>query len=78
MNKDFLTEAFRSMDIINEEAFDVDMKGAEEAEDFLDKDEYELLTVIDDEAKDEEEIKSDYTGKVIIECNTCHSKLFKD
>ena len=78
MNRDFLTEAFRSMNIINEEAFDVDMKGAEEAEDFLDKDEYELLTVIDDEAKDEEEIKTDYTGKVIIECNTCHSKLFKD
>ena len=78
MNRDFLTEAFKSMNIINEEAFDVDMKGAEEAEDFLDKDEYELLTVIDDEAKDEEEIKTDYTGKVIIECNTCHSKLFKD
>ena len=77
---DFLNEAFRSLKQLNEETFDITVSDDhEEIKDFLDTDDaIDTITIIDDEAEDKEEIKDSYVGKVILDCNICHSLIYKD
>lgn len=78
----YLAEAFKSMrsdDILNEEAFTLDSKGADELKHFLDGDNVDdSVQSIDPDAKTPEELKDSYIGKVILDCCVCHSKLYKD
>lgn len=77
---DFLTNAFRSLNSLNEEVFDLSVNGEnDELKDFLDNDEeVDTLTIIDDEAENEEELEDSYMGKVILDCNVCHSLIYKN
>lgn len=78
----YLAEAFKSMrsdDILNEEAFTLDSKGADELKQFLDGDDIDdTISVIDPDAETPEELEDSYIGKVILDCCVCHSKLYKD
>lgn len=84
---DYLAEAFKALDdvedvtpCLHEEMFTVDSDGLSELADFEVESEKseDKKRVIDPEAKNEEELKSSYVGKVIIDCNQCHSKVYKD
>lgn len=84
---DYLAEAFKALDdvedvtpCLHEEMFTVDSDGLSELADFEAESERseDKKRVIDPEAKNEEELKSSYVGKVIIDCNQCHSKVYKD
>lgn len=84
---DYLAEAFKALDdvedvmpCLHEEMFTVDSDGLSELADFEVESEKseDKKRVIDPEAKNEEELKSSYVGKVIIDCNQCHSKIYKD
>lgn len=77
---DFLNEAFRSLQSLNEETFDLSVsEQPEELKDFLDDDEeIDVLTIIDDEAENEDDLEDSYMGKVILDCNVCHSLIYKD
>lgn len=84
---DYLAEAFKALDdvedvtpCLHEEMFTVDSDGLSELADFEVESEKseDRKRVIDPEAKNEEELKSSYVGKVIIDCNQCHSKVYKD
>lgn len=84
---DYLAEAFKALDdvedvmpCLHEEMFTVDSDGLSELADFEVESEKseDRKRVIDPEAKNEEELKSSYVGKVIIDCNQCHSKIYKD
>ena len=67
----YLAEAFKSMrsdDILNEEAFTLDSKGADELKHFLDGDNVDdSVQSIDPDAKTPEELKDSYIGKVILD-----------
>ena len=79
MENVYLQEAFKALDILNEEDFNLtSVNGAEDAKEFLDTDEKsDFIDVIDPEATTEEEIKDSYVGDVILDCKICHSKLYK-
>ena len=66
---DFLSEAFKSLQSLTEETFDLSQaNGQEELKDFIDTDdEIDTLTIIDDEAKTDDELKDSYLGKVILD-----------
>ena len=71
-----LTEAFKKLNLL-EDTFSLDPEGIKELDE-LEKIEREDETIIiDPEAETEEEIKDSYEGKVILDCNCCHSKIFK-
>lgn len=75
---DYLNEAFKKLEMIDEEVFDTSMYGLNHLNDFMDGDvEEESVKVIDPEATRDEELANSYIGKVIINCNVCHSNIFK-
>ena len=72
---DFLSEAFKSLQSLTEETFDLSSsEDKEELKDFIDNDvdEIDTLTIIDDEAETTDELKDSYMGKVSLDCNVCH------
>lgn len=79
MERSFLTEAFKSLSILQEEDFNMnDAKDKEEMTDFTnDAEEQEFIDVIDPTAETEEDLDDSYVGKVICDCMTCHSKIYK-
>lgn len=74
----YLSEAFKQLEILNEDVFDLDKDGLEDLRDFQDKDEEEVIDVIDPDAEDEEELKDSYVGKVILDCSVCHTDIYRD
>jgi len=79
MDRVYLQEAFHAMELLEEEDFRLDDVGVKDIIDFYDNDELNQdLDVIDDEATDETEVKDSYIGSVILECDVCHSPIFKD
>lgn len=74
----YLSEAFKELDILNEDVFDLDKDGLEDLRDFQDEDEEEVIDVIDPEAETEEELEDSYIGKVILDCSVCHTDIYKD
>ena len=81
MEKAYLSEAFRQLELLNEEDFNLSTTDGSEMKNFLDDDEdvsVMSLDVIDPEAESEEDLEDSYTGKVILDCCVCHSKLYKD
>ena len=75
----YLSEAFKRLDTLNEDTFQVSTSGLEDFAKFTDEDEFEdIVDVIDPEAETEEDLEDSYVGKVILDCCVCHSKLYKD
>lgn len=80
-NKTILQEAFKQFELLEEETFHLDNseESVEDAKEFMDaSDALDMLDVIDPEAETEEEVENSYTDKVILDCNVCHSKIYKD
>lgn len=79
MSKNYLTEAFKELDLLESQSFDVDKKGTSELEDFLEDDSLDdFEVVIDPEAETEEDLQKSYMGKAILMCDVCHSMIYKD
>lgn len=79
MDSTIFTEAFKKLELLEEEDFNIGSQaGIEDAIDFNEEEvEDNLLQVIDDEAETEEELENDYLGDVILECEVCHSLIYK-
>lgn len=76
---DYINEAFKKLDLLEEKMFDTSLNGINELSDFLDNDDTdEIIRVIDPEANTVEEVQDSYVGKVIINCNICHSHIFEE
>lgn len=74
-----LTEAFKALEMLNEETFKVSDDGIEKLKQFRDDDDIsDEIEIIDTEAETEEELQDSYVGKVILDCAVCHSKLYKN
>lgn len=75
-----IQEAFREFNLLNEaEEFTLDVSGVDELSSFLDMaggDDDTDVEVIDLEAEAKEDLKNSYMGKVIVDCNVCHSNIF--
>lgn len=76
---DYINEAFKKLNLLEEQMFDTSLKGVNELSNFMDNDNIEdIVKVIDPEAENEEDLKNSYIGKVIINCNVCHSHIFEN
>ena len=74
-----LTEAFKVLDSLTEDTFDLDQAGIAKLSDFEDDNfQDDTISVIDAKANTEDELKNSYVGKVILDCQVCHSKQYKD
>ena len=83
MGNNYILEAFKEFDLLEdtENEFPLDPAGMEDLSSFLDyagEDDDNYVDVIDLEAEAEEELKQSYVGKVILDCNICHSHVFLD
>lgn len=79
MSMDYINEAFKSLSLLNEEAFDTSLDGLNNLSDFMEQDDVEdVVKVIDPEAESTEDLSDSYIGKVIINCNVCHSHIFEN
>ena len=75
----YLSEAFKRLDALNEDTFAINDNGLEDLVKFRDDDELDnSIDVIDPEATNDEELQDSYVGKVILDCCVCHSKIYKD
>lgn len=74
----YLIEAFKALNALDEDVFSVSDDGIEKLSAFEDDDVSDDITVYDVDAEDESELEGSYVGKVILDCNVCHSKLYKD
>lgn len=78
MSENFLSEAFKDLEIVDEGTFGFNEKGAEELKSFLDGDDFnDFETIVDSEAESEEDLKDSYLGDVILSCNICHGLMYK-
>ena len=79
MSFDYLNEAFKKLSFLNEETFDTSLTGLNQLSDFMDQDATDdVVKVIDSEAEVEDDVQDSYIGKVIINCNVCHSHIFEN
>jgi hypothetical protein len=86
MDKNFIQEAFKQVYLTEDaEEFSLNVSGPDDTESFMDivnSDEYaddEMISdVYDLEAEAKEDLKQSYIGKVILDCNVCHSNVFVD
>lgn len=80
MSLDYINEAFRSLEMLDEDIFSTDPASLNDLSDFMDTQENaeEEISVIDPEAETEDDIQKSYVGKVILDCNICHSLCYKD
>ena len=75
----YLIEAFKALNALEEDVFSVSDDGIEKLSAFEDDDTVsDDITIYDVDAENESELEDSYIGKVILDCNVCHSKLYKD
>lgn len=75
----YLQEAFKKFEILDEEDFNLSASGIEDMKSFVDNDEkVDFTDVIDPSAETEEEVEDSYIGKIILDCKVCHSKIYKN
>lgn len=75
----YLNEAFKRLEILDENTFSTDTKGLDELRNFFDSEEVsDDVIVVDPEAETDEDIKDSYVGKIILDCCVCHSMSYKD
>lgn len=78
-DKNYLTEAFKAFNVLNEDVFDISVKdGFEDAKEFVEEPVEEMEVIYDPLASDEEELEDTYVGKAILRCEICQSMLYKD
>ena len=80
MENNYFSEAFKALDELNEEVFDISINdGFEKAKDFVEEpvDNREDEIIIDPLAETEEDLEKDYIGKVILQCPICQSMVYK-
>ena len=81
---DFLTEAFKAMNVLEEDTFNItDEEDIERLKKFVDDDvdveEDDFAEIIDTDARNEDELQDSYVGKVILKCQVCPDCLiYKD
>lgn len=75
---DYINEAFKKLKLLDEEMFDTSLNGIDALSNYIDTEEDETVKVIDPDAQEEENLQSSYVGKVIVNCNVCHSHVFKN
>lgn len=76
---DYINEAFKKLELLEESMFDTSAEGISSLAQFIDDgDTEETVTVIDPTVESEEELEDSYVGKVIVNCNVCHSNIFED
>lgn len=84
MNNSFIQEAFRQVYLTEDvEELSLDAVNPDNTESFLDmvngaEDDETISDVYDLEAEAKEDLKQSYIGKVILDCNVCHSNVFFD
>lgn len=79
MSKNYLTEAFKEMELLDSDSFSFDKAGAEKLGNFMEDDTLDdFETVIDPEASTEEDLEASYIGKGILACDVCQSMIYKD
>ena len=82
MSNTFIQEAFKQFYLTEDaEEFSLNVSGPDDVESFLDvvapeEDEEVISDVYDLEAEAKEDLKQSYIGKVILDCNVCHSNVF--
>ena len=77
MSNAYLRNAFKMLDALNEDVFDVSDEGISQLADTLNTED-NTVNIIDPEAESEEELQDSYMGKAILECEVCHSLIYKD
>lgn len=84
MNNSFIQEAFKQIYLTEDaEELSLDAINPDNTESFLDmvngaEDDETISDVYDLEAEAKEDLKQSYIGKVILDCNVCHSNVFFD
>lgn len=84
MNNSFIQEAFKQVYLTEDvEELSLDAINPDNTESFLDmvngaEDDEMISDVYDLEAEAKEDLKQSYIGKVILDCNVCHSNVFFD
>lgn len=76
-----LSEAFRQLDLLEEETFPINPIGIQNAKDFIASDNSgvaDALDVIDPEVDSVEDVKDSYIGDVICQCDVCKSLIYKN
>ena len=75
----YLKEAFKELELLNEEVFPFNKDGAADLQKFLDGDiTDDTESIIDPEADSEEDLQDSYEGKVIIACKICNTMQYED
>ena len=72
-----ILDAFKQLDMFNEDVFDTSVDSLKELDDFDDEVDIEPTEIIDTDAENEEELKDNYVGDVILECTVCGTKIYK-
>lgn len=79
MLEKYLAEAFQSLSSLTEDVVDINDEDVEsKVSDIIDDEADDSIAVIDVDADSDEDLEDSYIGKIIIECDVCHSKLYKD
>ena len=75
----YLTEAFKSLEALDEDVFSVSADGIKKLDAFENDDEVtDDITIYDLDAETDDDLQDSYVGKVILDCNVCHSKIYSD
>lgn len=75
----YFKDAFRELEMLDEDVFSFNKDGVASLQDFLSGDvSKEPEVVIDSDAMSEEDLKDSYEGKVILSCNVCRNLHYKD
>lgn len=74
---DYINEAFKKLDILDEAMFDTSSEGINNLMSYI-EDEDTSVRVIDADASSDEDLKDSYVGKIIVNCNVCHSHIFEN
>lgn len=79
MDTSYIYEAFQALDMLNEDAFNLsDEADVKSLADLSDEPLIADVEIIDGEADTEEDLKPNYIGNVILDCNVCHSLSYKN
>lgn len=75
----YLTEAFKQMEALDEDVFSITQEdGVEALDKFLDGDNMDdIELIVDPDAEKPEDIKDSYIGEVILQCPVCATKIYK-
>jgi hypothetical protein len=83
LTEDYLRDAFKAMDSLDEDVDTVNVADTNEAaaglaaEEKAQSEEGNTVDVIDPNTKKEKEMEQSYVGYIVLDCDVCHSKIYK-